>query len=395
MVKRLIMVGLALAGFCLASPCLPLGAATRPAAAPTAPSEALVGELDTVIRQSVTVARAAQEHERTIGSLARDLADANRELATKQRALDEARTRAAALLAALERLAHTPPAAALLAPQLPVERLRSGMLMAAAVPALSTEARALIAEMQRLAALRTEAIAKQDTLTRDRQDLARNHERLDQLSAKREELRHQILHDAADGNIRAVKLGAVAADLPDLIARTDAEAELRDREARQRAAKVKGGPAGDPTHPKSLRGFDPHAALALPIAGPVVRRFGEASDAGVPSQGLILGALGNAEVVAPFDGRIDYVGPFRGYGVILIIGHGGGYHSVLAGMGRVDAKIGEWVLAGEPIGVLPEPAKPDEGVTIYFELRRDGRPIDPQLSLAERGERTAEHRVSE
>ena len=41
-------------------------------------------------------------------------------------------------------------------------------------------------------------------------------------------------------------------------------------------------------------------------------------------------------------------------GSILIIRHGGGYHSLLAGLGRVDATIGQWVLAGEPVGTLPD-----------------------------------------
>jgi septal ring factor EnvC (AmiA/AmiB activator) len=100
-------------------------------------------------------------------------------------------------------------------------------------------------------------------------------------------------------------------------------------------------------------------------------------------------------VVAPFDGQVDYVGPFRGYGTILIIDHGGGYHSMLAGLGRVDAKIGEWVVAGEPVGTLPDSGKPDDSGTLYFELRQDGHPVDPQLSLADQAGPAKDHRVSE
>jgi len=61
-----------------------------------------------------------------------------------------------------------------------------------------------------------------------------------------------------------------------------------------------------------------------------------------------------------------------------IIRHGGLYHSLLAGLERIDLKADQWVLAGEPVGVMPE----GSGGALYFELRRDGRPVDPQPWLA-------------
>ncbi len=401
MTSRFLTGGLGLAGLCLFS--LAALAAARPVPAPATPAspDALVAQLDTVIQQSIAAAHAAQTHELAIGSLSRGLANADTQIAAKQQALDAARARAAALLAALERYVHTPRLAALLAPQSPIDRLRSGMLMAAAVPALGTEAHALIAEMQRLSTLRTETLSRQDNLTRDRQDLVTTRQRVGQLDAKREELRRQILNEYADSDPRALKQGTIAVDLPDLIQRGDGMAELRDRERRARAARTKIEPAIDPTRPKSLRSFDKNAGLTVPAAGSVALRFGQTNEIGAPSQGMTLAALGNGGVVAPFDGQVDYVGPFRGYGTILIIDHGGGYHSVLAGLGRVDAKIGEWVVAGEPIGALPDAAKVpdtasgDGSVTLYFELRQDGRPVDPQLSLADQAGPAKDHRVSE
>ena len=407
MATRFTTGGLALAGFCLfALPALAAARATHPAA-PPAFSDAVVAQLDTVIQQSIAAAHAAQAHEQTIGSQTRAVTGTANELEGKQRALDAARTRAAALLAALERYIHTPRLAALLSPQSPVDRLRSGMLMAAAVPALSEEAHTLIAELQQLSTLRDETLAKADNLTRDRQAMAMSRQRVDQLDAKREDLRRLILGDYADSDPRALKQGTVATDLPDLIQRGDAEAEIRDRERRSRAALAKSqSQAVDPTKPKSLKTFDKDAALTAPIAGPVAQRFGQTNEIGAPSQGVTLAGLGDAVVVAPFDGQVDYIGLFRGYGTILIIDHGGGYHSVVAGLGRVDAKIGEWVVAGEPIGTLPDAAKAPDGangdnsVTLYFELRQDGRPVDPQLWLADQGgqandQRTKDHRVNE
>src|SRR4029453_2370904 len=93
-----------------------------------------------------------------------------------------------------------------------------------------------------------------------------------------------------------------------------------------------------------------------------------------------------AVVVAPFDGKVVYAGPFRAYELALIIRHTDGYHCLLAGLGRVDSAVGQWMLAGEPVGVMPDAVEPSSGRMIYFELRRDGRPVDPQPWLAKRDE---------
>ena len=48
---------------------------------------------------------------------------------------------------------------------------------------------------------------------------------------------------------------------------------------------------------------------------------------------------------------------------------------VLAGFSRIDSVLGQWLLAGEPVGVMGHPA--DGKPTLYIELRRSGVPINP------------------
>ena len=357
------------------------------------------GDFDAALRTTVSLAHDVQQRERAIAALERGLAAAAGDLAGKQQALAALRSQQEAVLAALERLAYAPPEAALLAGERPVDRLRSGRLIAAAVPALAGEVRRLDAEIGRLSGESAELAAKRRELAQDRQALAKTRDQLAAAIARRVELRRELVRDDPEAAARALKLGSEAADLPDLIRRAEAESERREREAQQRAAGAAKGkavvPPADPTRPRTLHNFEPHSALTAPVAAPLGRRFGETDAAGTPSQGLAFAAPGNATVVAPFDGRVDYVGPFRGYGLVLIIGHGGGYHSLLAGLGRADARIGEWVVAGEPIGAMPEPAGTEAAATLYFELRHDGRPIDPQLSLAKLENRVADHRIRE
>src|SRR3546814_4579953 len=86
----------------------------------------------------------------------------------------------------------------------------------------------------------------------------------------------------------------------------------------------------------------------MPVRGSVVRLYGQESQApGSTDKGISIRARPGAQVVAPFDGKIAYAGPFRGYGLILIIDHGGRYHTILAGFDRIDAVVGQWVLSSE------------------------------------------------
>jgi septal ring factor EnvC (AmiA/AmiB activator) len=122
--------------------------------------------------------------------------------------------------------------------------------------------------------------------------------------------------------------------------------------------------------------------LLLPAHGAITVRYGERLDRGFAdiSKGVVIETRAGAQVVAPFDGRIAYAGPFRAYGLILIIEHGGRYHTLLAGMERIAASVGQWVLAGEPVA---EMSKADQGKPeLYIELRRSGQPINPLPWLA-------------
>ncbi len=91
-------------------------------------------------------------------------------------------------------------------------------------------------------------------------------------------------------------------------------------------------------------------------------------------------------MVAPYDGRVLFAGPFRGYGQILIIEHDDGYHSLLAGLDRLDVSVGQWLVTGEPVGTMP---KGEDKPRLYLELRHDGQPINPLPWLATSNEKVS------
>lgn len=376
--------------------CVPLSGL----AAVTTVLDGQIAQLDALREQCVNAAAAVRQRETSIGALDMAIKVMERGAEAKKREITQSRAEQEALLGALERLARAPPEALAFAPEGLVDRRRSAILIGAAVPALSARARQLGGQLAALSSAQGQIEARRTDVDEARAALAKGREELTKLVSRRDALIELLLHQ--DGKpVAASPLGDQASDLVDLIKQADAAADQRDKalSARLRVlygASAKASPLADPTRPKSLRALDaPRAEMTWPVAGEVSHRFGDADRFGRPSQGLTLQATPGGLVVAPFDGRVDYAGPFRGYGLILIIRHGGGYHSLLAGLGRVDVKAGQWLLAGEPVGSLADADDKDGAATVYLELRRDERPVDPQSRLASRDLKTEDTRVRE
>lgn len=106
----------------------------------------------------------------------------------------------------------------------------------------------------------------------------------------------------------------------------------------------------------------------------VVRRFGERLPGG-SAQGITLRARPGAQVLAPSAGKVAFSGPFRSYGIVLILDLDNGYAVVLTGMDTVNAAVGQRVRAGQAIAAMaPDASAAPE---LYVEIRQDGRPVDP------------------
>jgi len=123
--------------------------------------------------------------------------------------------------------------------------------------------------------------------------------------------------------------------------------------------------------------------LPLPAQGRRVLAFGERTQYGGQSKGMVLETRNSGQVVAPCDGWVVYAGEFRSYGQLLIINAGDGYHILLAGMSQIDVQPGQFVLTAEPVGTMSGASKNSSASAqlsspvLYIEFRKDGRPIDP------------------
>jgi septal ring factor EnvC (AmiA/AmiB activator) len=101
---------------------------------------------------------------------------------------------------------------------------------------------------------------------------------------------------------------------------------------------------------------------------------------GGPADGLtIVSGIGRT-VSAPVAGRVAFAAPFRGFGLLLIIDDGRGYHVVLSGITQLDVRQGASVVAGQATGEIA--ALGDAPARLYVELRYRGLPVDPAPWLA-------------
>ena len=131
------------------------------------------------------------------------------------------------------------------------------------------------------------------------------------------------------------------------------------------------------------------AKLPLPAQGRRVLSYGEKTQFGGQSKGIVIETRNSAQITSPCDGWVVYAGEFRSYGQLLIINAGGGYHVLVAGLSQIDVQPGQFVLTAEPVGTMsgaPKSAPANTqsaGPVLYVEFRKDGEPVDPDPWWAE------------
>ena len=321
-------------------------------------------ELRELQRTLVESARRAQSQEETVTELESRLGSFHVEERAVLARLNQRRAAIDKTLGALQRIGRLPPAALLTSPDNVTDAVRTSVLLSAIVPELAAQADSFRSELLALLQIRGEIVRRRARLDNAVVRLKREQIALDRLIARKSSLRSRTLAESEEERRQIAALSASARDLTNLIDRI----ERRPRTTPTRLAM---------RPPTQIKPFSTaRGTLALPARGPVVTRFGERSDLGLRAQGISVATRPGAQIVAPYDGRIVFAAAFRRYGQLLIIAHGEGYHTLLAGFDSIDGVVGQWLLAGEPVGKMGQQEsqrKPE----LYFELRQNGEPMNP------------------
>ena len=122
--------------------------------------------------------------------------------------------------------------------------------------------------------------------------------------------------------------------------------------------------------------------LPWPVQGRVSARYKAARDnsaGGVRWNGVMIDTARGAKVRAPFFGRVVYADWLQGLGLLLIIGHSGGYMTLYGHAEVLYKSVGDWVAPGDVIAALSdsEGAEPQ----LYFEIREGRKTVDPKAWL--------------
>jgi murein hydrolase activator len=122
--------------------------------------------------------------------------------------------------------------------------------------------------------------------------------------------------------------------------------------------------------------------LPWPVAGHVSARYNAARDgnaAGVRWNGVMIDSARGAKVRAPFFGRVVYADWLQGLGLLLIIGHSGGYMTLYGHAEVLYKSVGDWVAPGDVIAALNDGAGAEP--QLYFEIRDGRKTVDPKVWL--------------
>ena len=120
--------------------------------------------------------------------------------------------------------------------------------------------------------------------------------------------------------------------------------------------------------------------MNLPLRGKILNRFGRQKDKQFGSfivhNGINIRSKTGSSVHAVFDGKVLYTGELGGYGNLVIIGHGKDYHTLYGHLDRIKVKQNQIVQTGDIIGLSGDTGSLI-GETLYFEMRKSGKPIEP------------------
>jgi septal ring factor EnvC (AmiA/AmiB activator) len=131
--------------------------------------------------------------------------------------------------------------------------------------------------------------------------------------------------------------------------------------------------------------------LPWPCAGRVRSGFGRHKhpkfDTYTIQNGIEIDAAADSSARAVHEGTVVFADRFKGYGLMVVLDHGGKHHSLYAHLGETTVELGQKVAEGDILGTVG--ATSVQGPGLYFEMRFQGRPEDP-LDWLKRPER-ADH----
>lgn len=343
-------------------------------------------ELTEVSREMVKAAKQIQNNEDKLSRMENQLGILEKDLEKAKSGFTKEDENLIKTLAALQNLALKPTEALLVQPLSPVDIIRSAMILRGTVPYLEENAERIRNQLQNIETKKSKIEQQIGEISKQKIVLQAEHDRMQKLVRKKSQLRNSVEIKSEQAKKNMDKLASQAQDLRELLKQIEKqrkekeamEAERRRKEEERRKLEEKQSDdlikSEQPAITNIAHGFaKAKGKLPMPARGKIITRYGEQKVKGVSSKGITIATRERAQVISPFDGAVMFAGPFRGYGNMIIVEHGEGYLSLMSGLGNIDVELGQMLLAGEPVGLMPK----DDNAELYVEIRKDNQPINP------------------
>ena len=348
---------------------------------------AAIKEQEDISTRLIDIAKVVQSQETAIGKAEDRILGLRKEEITIRAELAEKQDVLSQLLAGLQRLEQNPPPALVVEPKDVLSALRGAMMFGTIVPELRQEADALSQKLARLDRIRSAMETEKTALNERMQNLKTSQIDLAELIIQKKQLVFESAGKLDAEKARAAELAGKAKSLKQLVAElTAARLKEEAEKSRQALALEAEKQRQEALLLKPMMVFSASLGrLQYPVQGQILKRFGEDDGLGSTLRGMAVATRATAQITAPVDGKVEFAGPFRSYGQLLILNPGEGYLVLLAGMNEISAEIGQTVRAGEPLGSMGDgpssvtllgdqiqEARP----VLYVEFRKNGEAVD-------------------
>ena len=156
------------------------------------------------------------------------------------------------------------------------------------------------------------------------------------------------------------------------------EAKSRKSYTKSNKPTIGGGPQLPAVSDKGFGSLKGH--LSMPARGDVIGNFGRHKhpefNSYTVSNGISIAAPTGADIHSVYEGQIIFADYFKGYGNMVIVDHGGGYFSLYAHAAKIMKKLGAQVSRNEVVASVGD-TDSARGPMLYFEIRYQGKPVDP------------------
>jgi len=326
-------------------------------------TQAIEIELAALQSQLIKRAAIAQKSESDLSTAEEKLGILNTQLTAKDKEFKTRQTHLSGLVQASISISHTPPEAMVMMPGDVTRTMKAARALKMASEAVKAETLSLGLQMAELQKFKDKVARERNDLVSRQKELESQQKDLLAKLSERKNLQKRLGLQAKETQSRLTILAKKTADLEQLVEKVEEDRKAEADEATNQKKRA------------SSHSFaEAKGRIRVPVSGKLTQKFGNSEGKNTTSKGITLETRKHASVIAPFDGEVVFTGPFLKYGKMVIIHHSDNFHTLLAGLEKIDVDVGQFLLEGEPIGAMGDDADEQE---LYVELRKDNQPIDP------------------